>query len=93
MVKGNIFETLPHFLERNSALRIALLHIDVDVYEPSKFILEQLWERVVRGGIVMLDDYATIEGETRAVDEFFADKIAEFRKPPFSYIPTYIVKQ
>ena len=29
---------------------------------------------VLRGGIVAFDDYACVEGETLAVEEFFADK-------------------
>jgi hypothetical protein len=40
-------EILPKFLADSPAKRIAILHIDVDVYEPTKFILENLWERLV----------------------------------------------
>jgi hypothetical protein len=90
---GDIMKTLPEFLEKYPARRISMIHIDVDVYEPSKFILEQLWDRLVPGGIVMLDDYATVEGETLAVEEFFKDKPHLIRKPRFNYIPTYIVKE
>ncbi|WP_247232277.1 TylF/MycF/NovP-related O-methyltransferase [Telluribacter sp. SYSU D00476] len=92
LVQGDILLTLPDFLAQNPALKIALLHIDVDVYEPTKFILENLWERVVKGGVVMLDDYGTVEGETRAVDEFFEDMAIQIHKPRFNYIPSYIIK-
>jgi len=68
LIAGNILETLSDYLKKNQQLKIALLHIDVDVYEPAKYILEQAYERVVRGGIIVLDDYATVEGETKAVD-------------------------
>jgi hypothetical protein len=93
LIAGNILETLSDYLKKNQQLKIALLHIDVDVYEPAKYILEQAYERVVRGGIIVLDDYATVEGETKAVDEFFKDQKVTIRKFPFTHIPTYIVKE
>jgi len=92
LICGDIFNTLPEFLIRNPSLKISLLHIDVDVYEPTKFILFNLWDKIVDGGILMLDDYGMVEGETKAVDEFFnIDKI-HIRKSVFNYIPAYIVK-
>lgn len=93
LIEGDILKTIPEFISLNQARKIALLHIDVDVYEPTKLILESLWDKVVTGGILMLDDYGTVEGETKAVDEFFADKKIIINKPRFNYIPSYIVKQ
>jgi hypothetical protein len=92
LVKGDINETIHKYLAANPALKISLLHIDVDVYEPTKVILESLWDRVVKGGILMLDDYGTVEGETRAVDEFFEGQGVEICKPGFNYIPAFVVK-
>lgn len=94
LVKGDILETLPEYLETHSNLKIALLHVDVDVYEPCKKGLELLYDRVVPFGIIVLDDYAVIEGETRAVDEFFAGKDVQLYKFPFSHAkPTYVIKK
>lgn len=92
LIEGDILKTIPEFLAENQSRKISLLHIDVDVYEPTKVILENLWDKVVKGGIIMLDDYGTVEGETKAVDEFFADKNIIISKPKFNYIPSYIVK-
>ena len=92
LIEGDILTTIPEFLEKNTSLKIALLHIDVDVYEPTKVILEALWDKIVSGGILMLDDYGTVEGETQAVDEFFAGKGVEIHKPRFYHIPSYIIK-
>jgi hypothetical protein len=93
LIEGDILETLPEFVEQNPQLKISLLHIDVDVYEPTKIILETLWNKIVKGGIVMLDDYGTVEGETKAVDEFVSqlDNLSIY-KPPYNYIPCYIIK-
>lgn len=93
LVKGDILKTLPAFLEKNNLIQIALLHIDTDIYKPTKCILESCYHRVVKGGIIVLDDYKIVSGETKAVDEFFSDKEVQIKKFPFSKIPSYIIKQ
>jgi hypothetical protein len=95
LIEGNILETLPKFIEDNPALKISLLHIDVDVYEPTKIILENLWDKIVVGGVLMLDDYGTVEGETKAVDDFFDNKNnrTQITKTRYNYIPSYIIKK
>jgi hypothetical protein len=54
--------------------RIALLRLDTDFYESTKAELEILWDRVVPGGVVILDDYGSWGGAKLAVDEFFASR-------------------
>lgn len=92
LIKGDILETLIEFLEENLYSKIALIHIDVDVYEPTKFILDNLYDKVVKGGIIAFDDYNAIEGETKAVDEFLKDKSEKIQKLSYSNTPSYIVK-
>lgn len=93
LVKGDLMQTLPAYMERNPSLQISMLHIDVDIYEPTLVILESLWDRIVPGGILMLDDYSLIEGETLAVDEFFADKKGIVIHPSkYHPSPNYIIK-
>lgn len=76
LVKGDIEETVPAFVEKNPGLRISLLHFDVDLYRPTLIGLQQLWPLVVPGGIVLFDEYGIPpwEGESKAVDEFFGGK-------------------
>lgn len=94
LIKGDIKETLPDYVSKNGHMRISLLHIDTDVYEPCKIGLELLYDLVVPGGIIVLDDYSTIEGETIAVDEFFSGKKHKFSKFPFSHTkPVYMIKE
>ena len=92
LVEGDLHETLPLFLERNPSLKIALLHMDVDVYEPTKTVLTLLYHRLVAGGVLMLDNYGTVDGETKAVDEFFDGQDVTIRKPAYHPIPAYILK-
>ncbi len=55
--------------------------------------LEYLYPRLVRSGVLILDDYGTFPGETKAVDDYFKDKNIEMRKFPFCMTPCYIIKK
>jgi O-methyltransferase len=48
-----------------------LCHIDVDVYESGREILEWVWPRLVRGAMVVFDDFGFLStgGITRLVNE------------------------
>jgi len=91
IIKGDILITLDEYLEKNPHLRISLLHIDVDLYEPTKVILEKLYDRVTKGGIIIFDDYGAFAGTNKAVDDFFEGKV-EIKKLHFSNAISYIVK-
>ena len=49
---------------------IALLRLDTDWYESTKFELEHFEPHVVQGGYVVIDDYGHWKGSKKAVDEF-----------------------
>ena len=92
LVKGNVFDTLPKYLSDNPETRIALLHLDMDVKEPTDFALELLYERMVRGGIIVFDDYNAVVGETFCVDEFTGKYKLKLEKLPFYNVPTFVRK-
>lgn len=92
LVKGDIFVTLPQYLNSHPAQKIALLHLDMDIYEPTKFALETLFPFVVDQGIIVIDDYGTVAGATRAIDEFIDNRKLRLSKLNFNYIPTFIRK-
>lgn len=92
-IKGNINQTVPEYCDKNKALKIALLHIDTDVYEPAVTILENMYSKIVKGGVIMFDDYGTFPGETKAVDDFFSDKEITVRKLSLSSNPAFIIKK
>jgi hypothetical protein len=56
LVKGDIKKTLPEYLEKNNGTIISLLYCDLDLYEPTKFSLELLWNRIPKGGIIVFDE-------------------------------------
>lgn len=92
LIEGDIRETVPKYVEDNPQLKISLLNLDTDIYEPAVTILEQFYPRIVKGGILILDDYGTFPGETKAVDDYFEDKNVSIRKFPFCMTPSYILK-
>lgn len=71
-IQGDICQTLP--LQRPRPLCYA--RIDVDLYAPARVALETIYDWVVEGGIVYLDDYVSEKtvGERLAVDEVLADR-------------------
>ena len=50
--------------------RVAILRIDADWYASTKICLQYLFEKVVSGGFVIIDDYGAYDGCRKAVDEF-----------------------
>lgn len=92
LVAGDVFETLPNWLTKYPHTRIALLHLDMDVYAPTKYVLDEVWDRVVPGGVLVFDDYNSVEGETVAVDEFLKARNLKLTKNPFYNIPAYLIK-
>jgi hypothetical protein len=53
--------------------RISFLHIDVDSYEPCRWLLYHLYRRIPHGGIIVFENYGHGVGAKRAVDEFLRE--------------------
>ena len=92
LIQGDITKTVKKYIIKNPKMKISLLHIDVDLYEPTKAILESLYPNVVNGGIIILDDYNVFPGETSAVNEFFKGKKVKIQKFKNRKTPHYIIK-
>jgi len=51
---------------------ISLLHIDINLYYPTKTVLETLWDKVVPNGVVIVDFHDGVSsGAQKATIEFF----------------------
>jgi hypothetical protein len=92
LIKGDILKTVPDYKAKNAHTKIALLHIDTDVYEPAKVILDYFYDLLVPGGIIMFDDYGTFPGETKAADELMEKNGLIINKLSFYKTPSYIIK-
>ena len=92
LIAGDVRETVPQLVAQRPELRIALLNIDVDLYEPTLCCLETLFPHVVPGGVIVLDDYGAFAGANSAIEQFFNDRGEKFQKFPFAHSITFVVK-
>lgn len=72
VMKGWIPERFHELEDR----QFKLVHIDVDLYEPTLHSLEFFYERMVPGGVIIMDDYGfeNCPGAYRAANEFMQNK-------------------
>ena len=68
-VRGKVEDTLP----ASAPAEIALLRLDTDWYESTSHELVHLYPRLVKGGILIIDDYGHFAGAKKAVDEYFQE--------------------
>ena len=69
-IPGLVEDTLP----QSAPESIALLRIDTDWHSSVAHSLETLFDRVVSGGFVLIDDYGHFESARKAVDAFLTER-------------------
>ncbi|MFC1831305.1 TylF/MycF/NovP-related O-methyltransferase [Thermodesulfobacteriota bacterium] len=87
-IKGKVEDTLPS----HKPDKIALLRLDTDWYESTKIELNELYDNVVTGGIIIIDDYAHWQGCRKAVDEFIQQRDERIFLSRIDYTGRLIVK-
>lgn len=76
LVAGWFNNTLPNFTVTEP---IALLRLDADWYDSTMVCLENLFDLVAEKGIIILDDYFTWDGCSRALHDFLSRRSATER--------------
>lgn len=71
--------------------QIALLRLDTDFYDSTKYELEHFYPRVSSGGIVIIDDYGFWKGSRKATDEFLKEH-PDIRLLPIDSTGVYFYK-
>lgn len=93
LIEGDVRETFSDFLSENQHIRFNFVHLDMDVYEPTLFVLDKIYDRLVKGGIIMIDDYNFVSGATRAVDKFLSShQYLTIEKLSICHTPSFIIK-
>ena len=66
----------PEPLSRGRRAQLLFVHIDVDLYEPTRDSIEFFYPRLAPGAVVLCDDFGmpTCPGATKAIEEFLRDK-------------------
>lgn len=74
LIKGDVEETLPEFINKNPGFRAALIYIDVDIERPTYCALKYLWDRLLPGGIILFDEFEYHKfSESCGVDKFIKE--------------------
>ena len=68
-VVGKVEDTLSQSAPQNTAI----LRLDTDWYESTRYELEVLFPSLSDGGVLIVDDYGHWQGCRKAVDEYFAE--------------------
>ncbi len=85
LVKGRVEESMPQFMAHNPHLVVALLYLDLDLYEPTKFAIETLRPRMPKGAIIAFDEVNCEQwpGETAALAETLGIDNVALKRFPF----------
>ncbi|NMF56643.1 TylF/MycF/NovP-related O-methyltransferase [Pseudanabaena yagii] len=87
--EGWFEETLPDFRPDTP---IALLRLDADWYKSTKICLDNLFDLVKEGGLIILDDYYTWDGCSKAIHDFLSEKSRSERIESFNKV-CFIIKK
>lgn len=74
LIEGDVTHTIPEYLKNNPGFRISYLYLDLDIDEPTYNSLTMLYDRIVKGGIIVFDEYACEKWtESNGVDRFLKE--------------------
>ena len=99
LISGDVLKTVPKYVQKNPGLKIALLNVDIDFVETTQCVLDNLYSKVVKGGIILFDNYegtgtggTFYKGETETINKFLKKVKKKIIKFPFFNRPSYIIK-
>jgi len=93
LVQGNVSLTTKKFSQENPGFKISLLYMDLDLEEPTYDTLVNLWDNVIKGGIIVFDEYGYHKwSESKGVDRFIEEKYLEIKTLNY-YAPTAYIKK
>jgi hypothetical protein len=87
LIKGDAVRTIPVYLEDHPETVVSLLHLDFELYEPTKVAIEHFVPRMPKGAVLLFDELnnPVWPGETAAVQE--AIGICNLRIARFPFEP------
>jgi hypothetical protein len=77
LISGLVEKTLPDWLQKNPLILFDLIHMDLDLYQPTKFVLNSISGKLKVGSLLIFDEYFGYPGykvgEFKAFHEFCED--------------------
>jgi len=79
LIKGLFQDTLDLFLKNYSPKNKLVLHFDCDLYSSSLYVLTRLHNYLEKGTILIFDEFNTILGEFRALNDYCSSYLKEYK--------------
>jgi hypothetical protein len=94
VVEGDVRETVPKYLAENPETIIAMAYFDLDLYQPTKELLQVIKPYLTKGSILAFDELAHPKwpGETAALREVFGLDHVPLRQLPGREPPVIYMK-
>lgn len=93
LVKGDLTITAPEYLKNNPHLVVALLYLDLDLYEPTKVAIETFLPRMPKGSVIAFDEinHPDWPGETLALLETVGIRNLRIERFPFDSVRSFAI--
>lgn len=93
LIDGDITLTSKNFVEQNPGFKISLLYMDLDLEKPTYDTLNNLWNNISKGGIIVFDEYGYHKwSESIGVDRFIEEKDIEIENLNY-FCPTAFIRK
>ena len=92
LVKGDILQSLPDYLDAHPETLVSLVYLDLDLYEPTRAALKAVLPYCSKGTIFAFDElcYPDFPGETQAMREVLGDRDFRVIRSPVSAMQSYV---
>lgn len=93
LVKGDVRQTLPAYLEAHPETVVSMAYLDMDLYEPTRDTLRHLAAVMPKGGVIVFDEFGhdVFPGETLAVKEVLGIDRLHLIRSPYAMHEAYVV--
>lgn len=93
LIEGDISLTTKEFSDKNPGLKISLLYMDVDLEVPTYNALNNLWDNITKGGLIIFDEYGYHKwSESKGVDRFIKERDLDIKSLNYLCPTAYIKK-
>jgi hypothetical protein len=93
LIKGDASVTIDKWLSDNPHAIVSMVLFDMDIYKPTKAVLEKILPRLTKGSLLVFDElnHPAFPGETRALDEVLKLPNVRLKKTRWQPYSSYIV--
>lgn len=73
LIDGLFENSLPQFIKQNTMSGVAFIHVDSDLYSSAKTILHNLGPYIVKGTVIVFDEWHAVDHEEKAFKEWLEE--------------------